>query len=154
MCGFARTVNVIYHITDAVYDYKTNVGCIIDSLLYNPDTLSGRVFPQSEKFEALIVPIIRQVSHPQNTFHYFQTMIRALFRINIKHFPLPVGEFRYIPQHCAILQCSGYNSRNIECLFALGFTDGCAEIPQCPYDGTMYFENLRCFFITFRQAQT
>lgn len=58
MCGFARTVNVIYHITDAVYDYKTNVGCIIDSLLYNPDTLSGRVFPQSEKFEALIVPIL------------------------------------------------------------------------------------------------
>ena len=63
-CRFSRTVDVIYHITDAVYDYKPYVRRIVNSLLYNPDTLFGRVFPQSKKFQMLIVPVIWKPSHP------------------------------------------------------------------------------------------
>lgn len=151
---FKRTVDVIYHVTDAIYNYKTDAGRIIDSLFDNLYTLLRCVFPQGEKLKVLIVPVIRQASHPQNAFHDFQAMIRALLCINIKHFPLPVGEFRHIPQHCTILQCGGYDSRNIECLFTFGFADGCAEVTQCSYDRTMHFEDFRCFLITFRQAQT
>ena len=63
-CRFSGTVDVIYHVTDAVYDYKGYVRRIVDSLLYNPDTLFGRVFPQSEKFQMLIVPVIGKPGHP------------------------------------------------------------------------------------------
>ena len=63
-CRFTGTVDVIYHVTDAVYDYKGYVRRIVDSLFYNPDTLFGRVFPQSEKFQMLIVPVIGKPSHP------------------------------------------------------------------------------------------
>ncbi|CDC55321.1 putative uncharacterized protein [Phocaeicola coprophilus CAG:333] len=153
-CGFTGAIDVVHHITDAVYDYKTNVGSVVDRLFYNPDTLLRRVFSQSEKFKVLIVPVIRQAGHPQNACHDFQAMVRALLCINIKHFPLIFRQFRHIPQHCAVLQCGGYDSRYIECLFTFGFADGCAEIAQCPNDRTMYFEDFRCFLITFRQAQT
>ena len=47
---------VIYHVTDAVYDYKPYDRRIVNSLLYNPDRLFGRVFAQSKKFQMLIVP--------------------------------------------------------------------------------------------------
>ena len=63
-CRFSGTVDVIYHITDAVYDYKPYVRCIIDSLFDNPDTLFGRVFPQSEKLQMFIIPVIRKTSKP------------------------------------------------------------------------------------------
>ena len=62
-CGFAGAVDVIHHIPYAVYDYKTDVGCVVDSLFHNPDTLLRCVFSQSEKFKVLIVPVIRQTSH-------------------------------------------------------------------------------------------
>ncbi len=60
-CRFTGAVDVIYHITDAVYDYKTYVRRIVDSLFHNPDTLFRRVFSQSEKFKILIVPVIWQI---------------------------------------------------------------------------------------------
>ena len=63
-CRFTGAVDVIYHVTDAVYDYKGYVRRIVDSLLYNPDTLFGRVFPQSEKFKIFIVPVIGKSCHP------------------------------------------------------------------------------------------
>ena len=43
-CGFAGAVDVIYHVTDAVNNYKTDVGRIIDSLFDNLYTLLRRVF--------------------------------------------------------------------------------------------------------------
>ena len=95
-CGFAGAVDVIYHITNTVYDYKGYVGGIVDSLLCNPDTLFGRVFPQSKKFKIFIVPVIGKPGHPQNTFHDFQAMIRALFRVHIKDFPFVFRKFRHI----------------------------------------------------------
>ena len=67
--------------------------------------------------------------------------------INIKHFPLIFRQFSHIPQHCAVLQCSGYDSRYIERFFTFGFADGCAEITQCPNDRIMYFKDFRCFLI-------
>ena len=153
-CRFTGTVDVIYHVTDAVYDYKGYVRRIVDSLFYNPDTLFWCVFPQSEKFKILIVPVIGKSCHPQNTFHDFQAMVWALLRVHIKDFPFVFRKFRHISQCRAVLQCGSYDSRHIEGLFTLGFADGCAEISQCPYDGTMHFKNLRCFLVTFRQAQT
>ena len=51
---------VIYHVTDAVYDYKPYVRRIVDSLFDNPDTLFGCVFPQSEKFKILIVDVYKR----------------------------------------------------------------------------------------------
>ncbi len=63
-CGFAGAVDVIYHVTDAVYDYKTNVGRIIDSLFDNLYTLLRCVFSQGEKLKVLIIPVIRQACHP------------------------------------------------------------------------------------------
>ena len=63
-CRFTGTVDVIYHVTYAVYDYKGYVRRIVDSLFDNPDTLFGRVFPQSEKFKIFIVPVIGKPRHP------------------------------------------------------------------------------------------
>ena len=63
-CRFSWTVDVIYHITDAVYDYKPYVRCIIDSLFDNPDTLFRRVFTQSKKLQMFIIPVIRKTSQP------------------------------------------------------------------------------------------
>lgn len=71
-CGFAGAVDVIYHVTVTVYDYKTNVGRIIDSLFDNPDTLFRRVFPQSEKFKVFAVPVIGQPAIRKMRFMTFR----------------------------------------------------------------------------------
>ena len=63
-CGFTGAIDVVHHITDAVYDYKPYVRCIIDSLFDNPDALFGRVFPLSENLQMFIVPVIRKTSKP------------------------------------------------------------------------------------------
>ena len=74
-------------------------------------------------------------------------MVLALLGINIENFALVRWQICRILQNLVILQCSRNNGGNVECLFALGFACGCAEIAQRPDDRAVYFQNFGGFFV-------
>jgi len=57
-------------------------------------------------------------------------MVFALLGIYIEDFPFVRWQACRILQYLVILQRCRNDSGDVECLFALGFTRGCAEITQ------------------------
>ena len=152
-CRFAGAVDVIHHVTDTVYHHQTKVRRMVDCLFDNPYALLRRVFPQGKELKVLVVPVIGQPCHAHDAFHHIQAVVRALLRIDIQHFPLGFGKLSRIPEHRAVLQSRSHDSRHIECLLALGFADGCAEISQRTDYGTFHAEDFGRFLVFSRQAQ-
>ena len=96
----------------------------------------------------LAVPVCRQSRHAQDAFHHLETMVRALFGIDVKDFPLILGQFRRIQQHRAVLQRRRNDGGDVERLLAFRLADGRAEIAQRADDSAVrlqYFGSLLAF---------
>ena len=104
------------------------------------------------KTKSSTILIGRQSGKAQNTFHDLMAMVLALLGINIENFALVRWQICRILQNLVILQRSRNNGGNVECLFALGFACGCAEIAQCADGRTVHPKNFGWHFISVRHS--
>lgn len=141
------------HVADAVYHDKSQFRDIVDGLLHSRDAFFRGVLAQGEKFEVLAVPVGRQVCHAQDAFHHLETMVRALFGINVEDFPLVLGQFRRVQQYRAVLQRRRDDGRDVERLLAFRLADGRAEIAQRADDSAVRLQYLGSLLTFHADAQ-
>ena len=129
-CWFTGAVDVIHHIPYTVYNYKTDFGCIVDSLFHNLIRCSGVYFLKARNSDSHC-PYHLANQPFAKCASWLQTMVSfALYQH--KALSAYLRAVQHIPQHCAVLQCSGYDSRYIERFYFWLLPMDALKLPNVP----------------------
>ena len=139
--GLAGRIDVIDEVPDTVNDDQSQVRYHADCLLRYCHSYFGRIFSKCQHLQVVCITIIRQACQSQDSIQNNLAMVLALFRVNVENLPFILREAGSVMQHSAIYQSSRSDGRDIEGLFAFGFPDGCAEVPQSPDYGIIHHQH-------------